>query len=393
MVKPDSKFFEALEQFADQDPFQVSLKAGKYPDLDIPFIVQQLEARKKAKTKLPEWYSNGEVLFPVSLSMEQCSSEITGRYKTENFTGEHLVDLTGGAGVDSYYFSKVFERVDYVERNQDLVDLAAYNFGVLGVNNINCHAQDSIDYLKNLDKKPSHVFIDPARRDGNNKKVHSFLDCEPNVLELLPDLISWGTKVMIKASPMLDITLGVSQLKHVSRLHIVSVKNDCKELLFELDKSSSNNTEVRTVNYRSGQTEEFSFRLNESQEANAVIGSIDKYLFEPNASTMKSGAFNLISKEFEVTKLNVNTHLYSSSDLTAGFPGRRFEVLWSGSPSKKELKKWLKSDKVSVATRNYPMTVDQVRKKFQLKDGESNYLFFYRNEKNKLEVAICEKVI
>lgn len=393
MVKPDSKFFEALGQFADLDPFQVSLQAGKYPDLDIPFIVQQLEARKKAKIKLPEWYSNGEVLFPVSLSMEQCSSEVTGRYKTENFSGEHLVDLTGGAGVDSYYFSKVFERVDYVERNQDLVDLAAYNFEVLGANNINCYAQDSLDYLKNLDKKPSHVFIDPARRDGNNKKVHGFLDCEPNVLEILPELMSWGIKVMIKASPMLDITLGLSQLKHVSRLHIVSVKNDCKELLFELDESSSNDTEVRTVNYRTDKVEGFSFQLLESQHANAVIGDIDKYLYEPNASIMKSGAFNLICKEFELNKLNVNTHLYSSSDLIADFPGRRFEVLWSGTPSKKEVAKHLKSNKVSVATRNYPMTVDQIRKKFQLKDGESNYLFFYRNEKNKPEVAVCEKVI
>ncbi len=391
MKKPDPRFFKALDQFADTDPIQLSLQASKFPNLDIPFIVQQITARKKAKMKLPEWLAQDRVIFPPTISMEQCSSEITAKFKAKIFHGHSLIDLTGGAGVDTYYLSKGFDQVTYLERNNDLVQLAEYNFDVLGAKHIRCLNIDSLDYIQNLNQLPTHLYIDPARRDQHNMKVHSFKDCEPDVIQLMELLGGSNVRLLIKASPMLDISMGLTQISNVKAVYVVSVKNECKEILFLVDPTYVGETELKTFNWLSTEWQEYSATFESLGGVKEPTGTIGRYLYEPNASLLKSGIYKLLGKSHGVTKLNPNTHLYTSESLIEDFPGRKFEVTWAGPASKKELSSQLVGSKVSVVSRNYPLTVDQIRKKYNLKDGEDYYLFFYRNIKNKPEVAICRK--
>ena len=374
-----------IESHLKDDVRQLALQ--KFPDdVDKALVLNQIEARQLLSKKVPSWASNPDLLFPRHLSIEQCSSELTAKYKASIIEGgDTFVDLTGGLGVDSYFLSEKFKTSYYVENQKELCDLAKHNFGVLGrkITVVNDNSESFLSKNKGFDL----IFIDPARRDVYNRKMVSLHDCSPDVIDLQNILLKNAKNVLIKASPMLDISLITNELQNISEIHIVSVRNECKEVLIKIELgfdgeikyfcvNLQNDTVISTAVKRSG---EISFEFSESSENSAVstfAPTIKRYLYEPNASLMKSGAFKLISQRFAIEKLHVNSHLYTSDNLISDFPGRIFEVV-GFAPFNKKVRKELLNDitEASVATRNFPLSANELRKSLNLKESDKNYVF------------------
>ena len=378
-----------IEKHLKDDVRQLALQ--KFPDdVDKMLVLNQIEARQLLSKKVPLWASNPDLLFPKHLSIEQCSSEITAKYKSSIIEGgDTFVDLTGGLGIDSYFLSEKFKTSYYVENQKDLCDLAEHNFGVLGrkINVINSDAESFLLKNQNIDL----IFIDPARRDIYNRKMVSLHDCSPDVIELQRNLSKTPvetrfiasqciTSMLIKASPMLDISLITNELQNISEIHIVSVKNECKEILIKIEPGFEGEIKYFCVNFfgndvKSSQSFEFS-ETSESSANSEFAPTIKHYLYEPNASLMKSGAFKLISQRFGIEKLHVNSHLYTSDNLISDFPGRIFEVV-GFAPFNKKIKKELLNGitEASIAIRNFPLSVNDLRKTLNLKESDKNFIF------------------
>ena len=374
-----------IEKHLKDDVRQLALQ--KFPDdVDKMLVLNQIEARQLLSKKVPSWASNPDLLFPKHLSIEQCSSELTAKYKASIISGgDTFVDLTGGLGIDSYFLSKNFKTSYYVENQEELCELADYNFGVLGrrITVVNSDAGTFLSKNQNFDL----IFIDPARRDVYNRKIVSLHDCSPDVVDLQNILLKNAKNVLIKASPMLDISLITKELQNISEIHIVSVKNECKEILIKIEPgfdgeikyfcvNLQNSTVISTEAKRSG---EISFEFSETSECSAnssFASTIKNYLYEPNTSLMKSGAFKLISQRFAIEKLHVNSHLYTSDNLVSEFPGRIFEVI-GFAPFNKKIKKELLNDitDASVAVRNFPLSANELRKNLNLKESDKNFVF------------------
>ncbi|MFY0593176.1 MAG: RsmD family RNA methyltransferase [Roseivirga sp.] len=351
------------------------LKANKYPNWPMKEIVTQIQSKQKAKKKLPTWFSTSRIIFPPLLSMEQCSSELTAAYKAGLAEkGKRMVDLTGGFGVDISAFANLFSECHYVERNEGLSAIAQHNFESLGFQNLHVHTDDSIRFLKE-NRAFDLIYIDPARRGDRDQKVVSLNDCEPNVIDLLPDLLVKSKRVIIKTSPLLDIKGAIRELQHVAAVHVVAVGNEVKELLFELNASAEGDPIIHCVNLTKGKTEQFDFQFSEEEELLSTFGAMRKYLYEPNASILKGGGFKVIGERLKLRKLHPNSHLYTADVLVDDFPGRSFEVLDEISLNKKSLRKIIPTMKANITVRNYPMSVAQIRKKTGLKEGGEDYLF------------------
>lgn len=394
-----------IESHLKDDVRQLALQ--KFPDdVDKTLVLNQIEARQLLQKKVPSWASNPDLLFPRHLSIEQCSSELTAKYKVSIINGgDVFVDLTGGLGIDSFFLSEKFKTSYYVENQKELCDLAEHNFAVLG-RKITVINSDAETFL-NQNLKFDLVFIDPARRDIYNRKMVSLHDCSPDVVKLVetfPETSSRKPSFLIKASPMLDISLITNELRNISEIHIVSVRNECKEILIKIEPgfdgeikyfcvNLQNDTVISTAVKRSG---EISFEFSESSENSAVstfAPTIKRYLYEPNASLMKSGAFKLISQRFAIEKLHANSHLYTSDNLISDFPGRIFEVV-GFAPFNKKVKKELLSDitEASVATRNFPLSANELRKSLNLKESDKNFLFGTTLIGEKKVVILCKKI-
>ncbi|WP_268122994.1 class I SAM-dependent methyltransferase [Roseivirga pacifica] len=371
-----------------EDPASLMLKKNQYPDLPMRAVVEQIASKQKAKHKLPSWYQQEGILFPPALSMEQASSERTATYKASLVKGKSMVDLTGGFGIDCYFLSKSFRRGVYVERQERLTQIAAHNYKVLGANVEVVHAQ-SEDYLATLEPVDL-IYLDPARRDDHNKKVVLLEDYAPNVLELMPLLQQKAKQVLLKVSPLLDIKLAIEQLSHVATVHVVAVQNEVKELLFLLDYRVENEPTIHCVNFSKTEAQHYQFSLNEEELREAIIGDCSNFLYEPNASILKAGAFKSIAEKFGLKKLHANTHLYTSEVPVADFPGRVFKVKSEISLNKKYLKKTIPDLKVNITVRNYPQSVAQIRKKTGLKEGGANYVLAFTGL-NGPTALLCEK--
>lgn len=342
------------------------------------FVLKQVAGRQTAKNKISSWYGVDSVIYPVHLSMEQASSEITAKYKAELVAdgSKSIVDLTGGLGVDFSFLSQRAQLAVYVEQNTELCKLARHNFTELGLQNFEIENKKGEDYLATMPEVDT-IYLDPSRRDDSGRKVFRIEDCSPNVAEIKELLLKKAKQVIIKYSPMLDISLAVKSLENVSQVHIVSVENECKELLFLLSESEKE-TAYCTVNLRNNNpVEKFYFTLQEEQAAEISFAeTIGKYLYEPNASILKAGAFKSVASQFGVQKLHINSHLYTSESLIPDFPGRKFEVKDWFVPNKKNKKSFLaKTEKANISVRNFPMSVAQIRKKTGLKEGGDVYLF------------------
>lgn len=369
---------------------KVALMKNPFPEISWNEILNQIASKAKAKEKLPTWYNQKNIIFPSKLSVEQTSSETTAQYKAQLISGKTLIDLTGGFGVDDYYFSKNFNRLVHCELKSDLHEIVKHNFSNLKANNIECFQGDSHKILTNLNQHFDWIYIDPSRRNDAKGKVFMLKDCLPNVPENLEYYFKYTDNILIKTAPILDISAGLSELKNVKEIHIVAVQGEVKELLWIIEKDYNLEISIKTINITKSYPEIFNFVLGK-ENFNCHYTLPQSYLYEPNGAIMKSGAFDLICKEFNVNKLHTFSHLYTSESLV-NFPGRRFKINKIINYNKQELKENLEEKKANITTRNFPEQVEMIRKKWKIKDGGDIYSFFTTDVNNNKIVLICDKI-
>ena len=374
LISEDTKKF--ILDHVDDDVFTLGFHASRYPEIDMPTVVVQIEGRQKAKNKLPSWYSNPDVIYPPHLALEQCSSELTAAYKAKLAEGNTLVDLTGGLGVDSSCFAKQFDRVVYVERQEKLCQLAAHNFVALGLHNIETVNTDALAYLQEMNPVDV-IYIDPARRNSQGGKVFAVSDCEPNIVAINDLLLSKANKVVVKLSPMLDVYAAMQQLKYPSEVHIVSVGGECKELLLLLERNYCDSVPIHCINLNKIFSQSFMFHRDEEISSTCCFAStLSHYLHEPNASVLKAGAFKTLAVRFGIEKLHPNSHLYTSDKLVSDFPGKIFKICGYSSFNKKDLSLFLKDiKKANICVRNFPVSAAELHKRLRISDGGNDFLF------------------
>lgn len=412
-----------IRQHQDEDVRQLAFLGSKYPEVDMPFALDQIRGRKMARVKLPRWASLEGIIYPPHISMEQCSSESTALYKAElaarllglpvSSSGTEMkaeneiefVDLTGGFGVDfSYIAARLGVKSMYVERQAHLCEAAKENFGRLGLKNAIVKNGDGIEVLHSFHPKKKDaasaddslgitydqprsllktnlglkiIFIDPARRDDAGNKVVSLKDCTPDVTVLQEEMLSKADYVIIKLSPMLDWHRAISELSHVREVHIISVNNECKELLLVLSaRNMGENLRIYCINdAQSFVCDELDMESSSVKIAPSTLEEM-QYLYEPNASLMKAGCFGVLSDRYDARMLSKNSHLFVSQAPIEAFPGRSFRIIAVSSFNKKELKRHLSGiTKANIATRNFPLSVAELRKRLKLKDGGETYIF------------------
>ncbi|WP_026838565.1 class I SAM-dependent methyltransferase [Gillisia sp. JM1] len=388
LLHPEVQKF--IKEHLHEDITKLILKGSPFPDVSIQEIATQISGLKKAKNKLPTWFKNQDILYPPNLNLEQTSSEITAKYKSELINGSTLIDLTGGFGIDDYYFSKKFKKVIYCELNKELSHLATHNFKSLGAANIKTHVGDGLKILAELDEKVDWIYLDPARRDDYGGKVFLLEQCTPNVPENLKLLFQKSDNILIKSSPLLDLSAGISELRKVVEIHIVSVNNEVKELLWVLNRNISKKIKIKTINISNKETQYFEALLDDEAEPSKYSFPL-KFLYEPNPAIMKSKLFSALSSETNTYKLQANSHLFTSEELQH-FPGRSFEIIEIIPYNKKALKRFLKLKKANITTRNFPKSVNEIRKELKIEDGGNDYLFFTTDLNNDKIVVVCRKV-
>jgi 16S rRNA G966 N2-methylase RsmD len=368
----------------------ILLKSPIFKHIDNKSLATQIQAKKKAEKKLPTWFNTNNIYYPSPISIEQTSSEITAKYKATLIDGKSLIDVSGGFGVDSFYFSKKIESVIHSEINESLSKIVSHNYKQLGANSIKTNAGDGIDYIaKQGPDTFDWIYVDPSRRHDQKGKVFFLKDCLPNVPKHLEMLFKKGKNILLKTAPLLDITAGLKELSNVKEIHIVAVKNEVKELLWILERGYDDNTIIYTINLDS-QHPPFQFNFPDISIDTITLASPKQYLYEPNSAILKAGGFNSTAKQFGLEKLHQHSHLYTSNSLFE-FPGRVFKVLEQLAYDKKILLEMLKGKTANITTRNFPESVEQLRKKFKIKDGGDLYIFFTTNFEDKKIVLFCSK--
>ena len=391
-----------IRQHEQDDVRRLALQGVRDAEVDLAQALQQIAGRQTARRKLPSWAGEDRVVYPPHLNMEQCSSEQTARYKAQIVNGLSVqgryVDLTGGFGVDFYWMSQVFKERVYVEQNPDLCALAEHNFEVLGLrSSVRCC--DTTAYLAEMEPADV-VYLDPARRDEHGGRTYGIADCSPNVLDLLPQLWEKTDHVVLKLSPMLDWRKAVDDLKQVSQVHIVSVDNECKELVLVLDKQLPDHLRLCCVNnqqvFEIVRTPRTASPLPSDSES-APLGLKESlnptFLYEPNASIMKAGCFDVLMQRYPVRQLAPNSHLFISDVEIRDFPGRGFHISAISSMNKRELKATLAAiSSANITVRNFPLSVQQLRQKLKLKDGGDTYIFASTAADGGHQLFICRKI-
>ena len=341
---------------------------------DLSMALREIEARQLLQKKVPEWSANFDLRFPPHRAIEQCSSEATARYKAALVEGHSFADLTGGLGIDTYYISSYFADSDYVEPQAELCAIASHNFDVLHAG-VKVWNETAEAYLNHCEAK-DWLFVDPSRRDASGHKTVSIADCSPNLVELQDRLFKKTENVLVKLSPMLDVSKALTELHGVREIHVLAVANECKELLFVLQRGFLGEARCSCVNLQAGQAA-FQFTAQEERDCPLRLADgLARYLYEPNAALMKAGCFKLVSSRFGVNKLHKHSHLYTSDVLVADFPGRVFEVEgWTRYNKKAKQVLLPDADKANLAVRNFPLSVEEVRKSLKIKEGGETYLF------------------
>ena len=372
------------------DVAKLALQKNPFPEVNWISILNQIAAKTKVKDKLPTYFSFENIIYPNKVSVEQTSSEKTALYKSKIVFGDTLIDLTGGFGVDCFYYSMRIKKVIHCEIDTELSAIVSHNFKQFGIENVKCIAGDGFEILSNLNEKLDWIYIDPSRRNDQKGKVFMLKDCLPNVPELLSFYFSKADNILIKTAPILDISAGLTELTNVKCLHIIAVDNEVKELLWELNIDFIGNPEIKTINIVNQKLETFNFELNSTIEL-PFYELPKKYLYEPNSAIMKSGGFDEIGIQYSLSKLHSHSHLYTS-DERIDFPGRTFEIKKVFYYSKQEMKTNLENSKANITTRNFPDSVDDIRKKWKINDGGSTYCFFTTDLNNDKIVLLCSKI-
>lgn len=392
IMTPETQRF-ILEHSLD-DVRQLALQSARFPQIDMALALRQITGRQKVRLKIPLFYNHPDILYPKQLSLEQSSSESTAKYKSTCREGGNFADLTGGFGIDCYFISRNFAQASYIERNTELCEIARHNFDILGAENIRVFNMQSEDFLKEM-TPVDLIYIDPARRNQAGNKVVLLSDCEPDVSELLPLLLAKGENVLIKLSPMLDITRALKDLPATKEIHIISVDNECKEILFLIHGKVGQKMMIKTVNLLKNKANQV-FDFNEQEENKAQVdytSELLQYLYEPNSSVMKSGAFNLVAERFGLKKLHKNTHLYTSNELIPDFPGRIFLIESVYGSTKHEIKNLrVNAPQANITVRNYPLTVNEFRKKTGIRDGGELYIFACKLINDVNAIVQCKKI-
>ena len=401
-----------IREHAEADVRQLALRGTKDPEVDLTYALEQIAGRQMARTKIPSWAVVDDIIYPPHLSLEQCSSEQTARYKTSIAgKGALVVDLTAGFGVDMAFISQGFQRAVHVERQDQLCAISSENYKRLGLHHIEVVCGDGVEYLHQLDHADL-IFLDPARRDAHGSRTYGIADCAPNVLEILDEMVEKADRVLLKLSPMLDWRKAVADISgkrevindkccaQVNTVHIVSVDNECKELLVEVKNGKGEkvkNFKVVCVNLLYDHTREvFEFEIPSPLPPSSFTFSpfpLFTFLFEPNASIMKAGCFELLAQRFGAKQLDANSHLFVSDTDIPDFPGRRFIIERTTSMNKRELKAALEGiESANITVRNFPMSVAELRKKLKLKDGGDVFLFATTVANEGHILFICHKI-
>lgn len=383
-----------IQKHRSEDVTKLVLKSGTFKDVDVKKLVPQILSRQKAAKKLPEWSSHTEIVFPQAVSVEQSSSQATARYKSSLIEGKTLADITGGMGIDSYYLSKNFQEAHYFELQESVAATARYNFDLLQAGNIQVHHEDSIEGIKKLNNGVNWIFADPARRDANRQKVVLLSDCAPDIKSHLPELLDCAPHILLKTSPLLDIDLAVQELKFVSEVHVVGYEDECKELLFVIDKTHTDNEftiKARVIGQDGVPIYSLDLSKQKEQAATVAYSEPLAYLYEPHAAMLKAGAFKYISQHFNVKKIAAHSHLYTSKTLVADFPGRIFEIIGVCKPDAQEINTYVTDKKANLTIRNFPAKIDDLRKKWRLKEGGNFYLFATTFFNQKKAIVVTKK--
>lgn len=374
---PDSAVQTYIHEQLHADVHKIAMAKSPFPEVSGKELANQIAARKKSARKLPTWFNTELIYYPALLSIEQCSSEITAAYKAGLTGGNSLIDLTGGFGVDSYYFAKVNQSVFHCEINEELSEIARYNGGLLGQANTTFISGDGIAFLAHTDQQFDFVYIDPARRSSSGK-VFMLKDCTPNVIAHLDLLLSKAKRVLIKTAPLLDLSAGLKELDHVAEIHIVSVKNECKELIWVVERNFGGRPQIVCTTLNETQ-KQFSFFIGEEVNTIATETPVETghYLYEPDVALLKSGAFNLIAEKYQLHKFHSQTQLYLSSVIHTAFPGRIFKIeqVLSAGAFKKE-----KNLVGSVIVRNYPDKAAALVEKYQIKPDDTQFIIFTQSK-------------
>lgn len=383
----------------EEDVRALALRAKRNGDIDLPWALDQIQGWQTARRKLPAWAAIDDIIYPSHLSMEQCSSEQTAIYKRNivdtlpDGSHERLIDLTGGFGVDFSYLATRVRQAVYVERQERLCEIARHNFALLGLNQSTVIHAQAEDALSHLDSDPAStlIYLDPARRDSNSARTYAIADCTPNVLELKERLMTVAHHALIKLSPMLDWHKAINDLgQEVEDVHIVSTGNECKELLMLLSVNHTGSPTIHCVN--DGQTLTYQ-PSQETQPLQIADHDAATYLYEPNASIMKAGCYPVLTERYAVKAVAADSHLFVSDLEVADFPGRRFAIDAITAMNKKELNRALAGiTRANVATRNFPMTAQQLRQRLRLNDGGDCYIFCTTTATGQRLVYICHKV-
>lgn len=353
-----------VAKYKDADLHSLLLKKSPFPEVSMQELVQQIKGRKVAEKKFP-FLNQENIIFPPNLNLEQASSQDTADFKKQFFKGKKFIDLTCGFGIDAYFLSQNFEEITLIEQNTELLDIVKHNWEVLGrkANFIN---QKLEDFLKNNKEKFDLIYLDPARRDNHNRKVFLLEDLSPNIIEIQEQLSDISTEILIKLSPLIDIQHLISSFQNIYKIWIIAVKNDVKEVLVYL-KKTENQPEIFCINLQSSEPE-FHFNLDDEKNCQSEFSTPKKYIYIPNNSVLKSGAFNLVSEKFGLKKLHQNTHIYTSEEKIEHFPGRIFETEEINSKAIK------KGEQFNIITKNFPLKPEEIKKKYKIKDGGNQYL-------------------
>lgn len=376
----------------DADPASLALSKSPFPELSATDLARQVDGRQRACKKIPTLVAQADLYYPDKLNLEQSSSTETALYKAALLApNKTLIDLTGGFGIDSYYFASVSKQVTHCERNEGLSEIVQYNFGALGVENVQFHSGDGISYLSQSQEQYDYIYTDPSRR-VNQQKVFKLSDCEPNVVALQPLFFSKAPIVITKLAPLLDISLALQDLEEVRDVYIISMDNDCKELLFIQEQGYTGEVNLHSVALSKGKSPKtLTFTLATEKQAEPLLGAPSRYLYEPDVALTKAGAFKTTALHYGLTKLHQHSHLYTATMLHEDFLGKVFTIIHVSPFS--TFKKENKITKANVISKNFPLKVDEVRKKMKIKDGGVVYLFFTTQADGSLIVIQAERLI
>jgi hypothetical protein len=387
-----------IREHATSNSSVIALQKNGIEGVSPAELANQIASRQKAKTKLPLYYATENILYPPTLNLEQSSSQATAGFKAQiikslaTMPNPVVADLTGGFGADSYFISQQCSQLYHVEPNASLQDIARHNHQLLGAKAITYANQTAEEFVSAFSGHLSLFFIDPSRRK-DDRKVYGFQDCDPDVLALQPALSEKAVWLLIKGSPLLDIRAATQQLLFVKKVFVVSVDNECKELLFLCDRAFRGEFEIQAVDLDANGLVASPFSFYPSSEASAMAPFSDPlaYLYEPNASLLKAGSFKLVATTYGLSKLAIHTHLYTGNTITKNFPGRIFKVLGLVKPDAKTIRSRIPDGKANVLTRNYPVSADALKKKLKLTDGGGFYVLAFSGIQKKY-VALCERI-